>query len=105
VAFLEAKIMTETDIKESDALDWPVLGKLRMDRDEILTLASELITLLHHRTCGERFREQDGDKMRTTYARVLVSAIQAYSGLLKDAELDELKRRIEAIEQVKEKSP
>ena len=95
--------MTVTDSEETSSIGWPVLEKNieRLDREEILQLASDTIVLLHRRTCGERFREQDGDKMRTTYARVLVGAFQVYGTLLKDEELESLKARIDALEHAK----
>jgi hypothetical protein len=73
-----------------------------LDRDAALRLASDLIIRLHQRTCSGRFREQSGDRTRVAYARVLVSAVQAYTSLLRDDEIDILKRRIEALEKIKD---
>lgn len=105
--------MTEMDTiearaEESGELEWLALKKEitqmnRMDQEQVLELTSDLITYLHTRSCGPRFREFPTDKMRVTFQRVMVTAIAAYGGLLRDAELDELKRRIEALETVKGK--
>jgi hypothetical protein len=99
------ELEAETEILETGQLNWPELEKKVdwIDRAEVLTLASDLLTLLQRRTCAERFKEQEGDKTRVSYARVMVAAISAYGGLLRDAELDDLKRRIEALETVKGK--
>jgi len=82
-----------------EALDWPALKKRRsgadrLDREELLQLASNLIEYLHDRACGPRFRPYPTDKDRVAFQRVLVAAIQAYGGILRDSELDELKRRL-----------
>jgi len=72
-----------------------------LDRDAAMRLTSDLVIRLHRRTCSARFREQEGDRTRVSYARVLVSALQAYGVLLRDEELETLKQRIEALEKVK----
>lgn len=73
----------------------------RLSRDELMDIADDLIRFLHARTMSERFREQKGDKLRLAYARVELSAIQGYAGLLKDEEIEELTRRVEILEEVK----
>jgi hypothetical protein len=83
--------------------DFPKTMKY-MSRGELMAAASDAITYLHTRTCsGKQFKESATDKARAAYLRVLIQAIAAYGGLLRDAELDELKRRIEALEMVKGK--
>jgi hypothetical protein len=76
----------------------------RLSREELMNMAYDLIRFLHTRTLGERFREQKGDKLRLAYARVELSAIQAYAALLKDEEIEELKKKITALEVVKSRS-
>lgn len=95
--------MTETDSEQSEDTEWSVMEKkiARMDREELLQVAGDLVNFLYRRTCAERFREQETDKARTAYARVLVAAIQAYGGILKDGELDDMKRRLDALEAAK----
>jgi len=92
-----------TETEKIEALDWPALKKRRsgadrLDREELLQLASNLIEYLHDRACGPRFRPYPTDKDRVAFQRVLVAAIQAYGGILRDSELDELKRRLTALE-------
>jgi hypothetical protein len=74
----------------------------RLDRDELMELADGMVKFLHARTMSERFREQKGDKLRLAYARATLSAIQAYAALLKDEEIAELQKRIDALERVKQ---
>ena len=69
-----------------------------LNRNSAIRMASDLIIRLHKRTCVERFREQDGDRTRVAYARVLVSALQAYAVLLRDTEIDALESRLTALE-------
>lgn len=96
--------MNDAIKEETDGLYLPVLKKdiHRLDREQVLRLTSDLITYLHTRSCGPRFREFPTDRARVSYQRVMVSAIGAYSGLLRDSEIEELKRRIEALEVAKE---
>lgn len=93
----------ESDTEETNALEWPGLEKrlTRLDREELLQMASNLIEYLHGRACGPRFRPYPTDKDRAAFQRVMVAAMSAYGSILKDEELDSLKRRIEALENVK----
>ena len=92
-----------TETEEMAALEWPALKKrlTRLDREELLQMASDLIEYLHGRACGPRFRPYPTDKDRAAFQRVMVAAMSAYGSILKDEELDNLKRRIEALEDVK----
>jgi hypothetical protein len=98
-------MVAEIDLEESAALEWPVLEKRtgRLDREELLQMASDLIGYLHTRSCGPRFRPYPTDKDRATFQRVMVAAISAYGSILRDEEIDEMKRRIDALEAVKGK--
>ncbi len=98
------------DIEDSDGeitpVEWPTLEEKfssvrRLDREEVLILCTDLIARLHGRACCNRFIERDGDRTRVSYARTLVSAIQAYGSMLKDEELESLKSRIDALEHLK----
>jgi len=97
---------TEPAADESETIDplefeRKISAMTSLDRDAALRLASDLVIRLHQRTCTKRFREQDGDRTRVAYARVLVSAIQTYAVLLRDDEIEQLKQRIEALERIK----
>lgn len=94
-----------TETEEIEALEWPALKKrlTRLDREDLLQLTSDLIEYLHGRACGQRFRPYPTDKDRAAFQRVMVAAISAYGSILKDEEIENIKRRIEALEDVKGK--
>jgi hypothetical protein len=73
----------------------------KIDREELMQKTSQLIKMLHRRTTVAKLKECKGDRTRLAYARATVQAVQAYAGILKDAELDDLKRRIENLEYIK----
>jgi hypothetical protein len=73
----------------------------KISRDELLEMTSRLFRILHRRTTAPRFKTSQHDRPRLAYARAAVTAATAYAGILKDVELDELKRRIEALELAK----
>jgi len=78
-------------------------GSEKISREELLVKASELVRILHHRTTTRRFKASQHDRPRLAYARVAVSAVTAYAAILKDAELLELEKRIERLEQLEER--
>ena len=92
-----------TETEEIEAPEWPALKKrlTRLDREELLQMASNLIEYLHGRACGPRFRPYPTDKDRAAFQRVMVAAISAYGSILKDEEIDSIKRRLEVLENVK----
>lgn len=92
-----------TETEEIEAPEWPALKKrlTRLDREELLQMASDLIEYLHGRACGPRFRPYPTDKDRAAFQRVMVAAMSAYGSILKDEEIDNLTRRIEALEDAK----
>ncbi len=45
-----------------------------------------------------RFRPVPGDSVKLGYIRALIQALQAQNAILKDTELDEFKKRLEALE-------
>jgi len=69
-----------------------------LTREEVLRLSSVTIRQLHHRTSVHRFKTQAGDRDRLAYVRALTQLLQVYNGLLKDGELEELEKRIDALE-------
>lgn len=84
---------------ETDSGDQkPPSSLQKITREELMAKASELIELLHKRTTQTRFKEGRHDRARLAYARASVAALTAYGALLRDADLEELKRRIEALE-------
>jgi hypothetical protein len=94
----------ESEILDTSEFERKISALTILDRDSALRLASDLIIRLHRRTCPNRFREQNGDRTRVAYARVLVSALQTYGVLLRDDEIEQVKQRIDALERIKGES-
>jgi hypothetical protein len=67
-------------------------------REKLLSANSELIGQLQARLKSKRFKPQDGDGVKLAYVRVFVQALQVQNSILKDNELDEIQKRIEALE-------
>ena len=71
-------------------------------REFLLKANAELIENLQKRINVKRFRPQEGDSIKLGYIRALIQALQAQNAILKDAELDDLKKEIEELkDQVK----
>jgi len=69
-------------------------------RDSLLKANSELIVNLQKRINVKRFRPQEGDSIKLGYIRVLVQALQAQNAILKDVELDDLKKEIKELKEL-----
>jgi len=67
-------------------------------RESLLSANSELISQLQNRLKAKRFRPQDGDSLKLAYMRVYIQALQVQNAILKDNELDEIQKRIAALE-------
>lgn len=67
-------------------------------RELLLKANAELIGQLQERLKAKRFRPQEGDGLKLAYIRVFIQALQVQNAMLKDLELDEMKRRLEALE-------
>lgn len=67
-------------------------------RELLLKANSEIISQIQARIRGKRFRVQEGDSIKLAYFRVLIQALQVQNSILKDSEIDELKKRLEALE-------
>ncbi len=69
-------------------------------RESLLKANSELIQSLQKRINVKRFRPQEGDSIKLGYIRALIQALQAQNAILKDAELDDLKKEIEELKEL-----
>ncbi len=65
--------------------------------ESLLKTNSELIANLQKRVNVKRFRVQEGDSIKLGYIRALIQALQVQNSILKDSELDELKKEIEEL--------
>jgi len=73
----------------------------KIDREQLLAVSTDLIRSLHRRITGRRFRGNKHDGVKLGYARALVQAITAHNQVLRDMEMEELERRIAALEEAK----
>ena len=73
----------------------------KIDREQLLAVSTDLIRSLHRRISGPRFRGNQHDSTKLGYARALVAAVQVHNQVLRDMEMEELERRIAALEEAK----
>jgi len=66
-------------------------------REALLHANSGLIGQLQTRLKAKRFRPQEGDSVKIGYTRALIQALQCQNVILKDVELDDLKKEIEEL--------
>ncbi|KKG49235.1 hypothetical protein [Methanosarcina mazei] len=69
------------------------------NRESLLSANSVLIAQLQARLKAKRFRPQEGDSTRIGYMRALIQALQCQNAILKDAELDDLKKELEELKE------
>jgi hypothetical protein len=66
-------------------------------REYLLKTNARLIESLQKRINVKRFRPQEGDNIKLGYIRALIQALQAQNAIMKDTELDDLKKEIEEL--------
>ena len=69
-------------------------------REALLSANSALIGQLQARLKAKRFRPQEGDSVKIGYTRALIQALTAQNAILKDVELDDLKKEIEELKEL-----
>jgi len=69
-----------------------------LTRESLLSANSELIEQLQKRLKAKRFRAQEGDSLKLAYIRVFIQALQVQNAILKDLDIDEFQKRLEALE-------
>jgi len=70
------------------------------DRNSLIHANAVLISQLQSRLKTKRWRVQEGESLRVSYFRTLIQALQAQNAILKDAELDDLKKEIEELKEL-----
>lgn len=70
-------------------------------RESLLKANSSIIEQIQTRLSAKRFRVQEGDNLKLGYMRVFIQAIQVQNAILKDLELEDIKERLEALENIK----
>ncbi len=69
-------------------------------RESLLKVNAELISNLQKRINVKRFRPQEGDSIKLGYIRALIQALQVQNAILKDVELDALKKELEEVREL-----
>lgn len=94
--------MTQSPDQES-GIGTPSNPGKKISRDELEQMTSQLIRTLHKRSTAHRFKPSpETDSPRLQYARACIVAIQAYTALLRDSEIEQLKQRIGELEKGRE---
>lgn len=76
----------------------PIAALKLLTRESLLNANSELIEQLQKRLKAKRFRAQEGDSLKLAYIRVFIQALQVQNTILKDLDIDEFQKRLEALE-------
>lgn len=76
----------------------PEISLNYFSRASLLRANAELIAQLQDRLKAKRFRPQEGDVIKLAYIRVFIQALQTQNSILKDTELDDIKKRLDALE-------
>jgi len=91
--------MSNSTVPPEESQDNAAASPKKISREELERMTSQLIRTLHKRSTAHRFKPSpETDSPRLQYARACIAAIAAYSGLLKDSELNELEKRITELE-------
>lgn len=69
-------------------------------RASLLQANSALIAQLQTRLKTKRWKINEGENLKVAYYRVMVQALQAQNAILKDTELDDLKKEIEELKEL-----
>ena len=78
-------------------------AKIQTERDEALATLREIVDHARYKSLGDgRIRSPEKERIRLKYLRVIVSAESERRKLLQDKELEELKERLERIEERQE---
>lgn len=69
-------------------------------RESLIKANAELIENLQKRINVKRFRTQEGDSIRLGYIRALMQALKVQNEILKDFEIDDLKKEIDEMKEL-----
>ena len=70
------------------------------NREALLHANSALIAQLRDRLKAKRFRVAEGDTIKIGYMRALIQALTCQNAILKDAELDDIKKEVEELKEL-----
>jgi hypothetical protein len=83
--------MTEKERAKSEVVE-------KASRGDLLRISTQLIEDLKNRVFVDRFKVREGDEMKLKYLRILVEAIKGHASILKDEDMDDIKRRLAHLE-------
>lgn len=69
------------------------------DRDDVLAMLDEAIEEAHRKVTSGRVRDAENEKVRQGWIRALGYAVGQYRQLKRDKDLDEMKERLERLEE------
>lgn len=81
----------------------PEITENLASRDSLLRSNSKLIAQLQKRVSAKRFRVQEGDTIKLGYVRALIQSLQVQNAIIKDVELDALKKELEEVRELVKK--
>ena len=70
-----------------------------LTRDELLKIITELTIKIRNKALYGRFKKLEIERMRIQWDKLLTYVAQTYSQILKDSEIEEIKRRLNEIEE------
>ena len=80
-----------------------ITGTLEIDRDKLLNMLSEIVKTQHYKITNGRIRDAKNEKIKLDSVRVLAYLCSVYNGILKDRDLTDIEKRVEALENAKPK--
>ena len=95
---------TEAIAKTESGLPYGgINGTLEIGRDRLLNLLADVIQTQHTKITSGRIRDARNEKIRLESVRVLAYLCSVYNAVLKDRDLGEIEKRLEALEHVNNK--
>lgn len=76
----------------------PNIEGVFVTRQTLLNVNSDLIFRIQKRLQARRFKPMEGDTIKLGYIRALIQALEVHSRIIKDVELDEIEKRLQALE-------
>jgi hypothetical protein len=77
--------------------------KSGIEGDDLLRLLAEVIKAQHKKITSGRIRDPKNEMLRLEAIRVLAYPSSVYNAILKDKSIDAIERRLEALENAKQK--
>ena len=72
--------------------------KGELDRDSLLEMLTQILRNQHKKALGGRIRDEKRFKLRLDAVRVYAYVASVYGGILKDKDLSDILKRLEALE-------